>query len=112
MNASFAQAAAGRVSAVTLSPNTSNLIATAPGLAEQAEPCGAGLLVHTACSSIEEVGALLRIDHQTVTYFGLTDPEIERLARLAGRAGADRVVQAGEPWNSRQHGMDSICGMI
>ncbi len=95
MNASFALAADGRVSAVSLRPNTSNLIATAPGLAEQTKPCGAGLLVHTACSSIEEVCALLRIDHQTVTYFGLTDPEIESLARLAGRAGADRIMPVG-----------------
>jgi hypothetical protein len=96
MNASFAQAAVGRVSSVRLSPNTGNLVAAAPGLAEQTEPCGAGLLVHTSCTSIEEIAALLRVDHQTLTYFGLTAPELDRLAWLAGRAGADRVVPVGQ----------------
>lgn len=95
MNASFAQAAAGRVSAVMLRPSTSNLIATAPALAEQPDPCGAGLLMHAACGSVDEVAALLRVDHQTVTHFGLSSAELSTLAQLAGRAGADRVVPIG-----------------
>lgn len=95
VNASFSQAAAGRVSRVKLGPNASHLVASEARLAEQPDPCGAGLLVHAACASIDEICALLRRDHQTITYFGLTDAELERLARLAGRAGVDRIVPAG-----------------
>ncbi len=95
LSAAFGQAAAGRVTSVDLQPYTGGLIAASAVLAEQSAPCGAGLLVHAACPSLAALAELLRPDHQTVTYFGLTNAEREMLARGAGRAGADRVVPIG-----------------
>ena len=66
-----------------------------PSRAEPSEACGAGLLTHASCGSVDEVARALRADHQTITYFGLSDAERGALAREAGRAGVDRVVPVG-----------------
>jgi hypothetical protein len=95
IGSSFTLAASGRVSNALLQPNTSQLTAMAPELAEQPDPCGAGLLVHASCASVEEIAKLIGTGHQTVTHFGLDGAAVAQLAILAGRAGVDRVVPIG-----------------
>lgn len=96
LNASFAAAAGGTARQVVLGAYTASVLAVTPRQAEQAEPCGAGLLFHAVCHSLAEIASLLRPDHQTITYFGLGAADRNDLARLAGAAGADRVVPVGQ----------------
>ena len=91
----FVAAAEGRANAIRHQARTTAIYAKGPTVAESAEACGAGLLAHATMASIEELGAVLRPAHQTITYFGLDADQRERLAILAGRAGADRLVPVG-----------------
>lgn len=96
LNASFSAAAGGSASRVMLAAHSASVQAGALAQAEQADPCGAGLLFHAVCPSVGEAAALLRPDHQTITYFGLGDANRNALARQAGTAGVDRVVPVGQ----------------
>jgi len=95
INFAFAAAAEGRAEAIRHQAWTTAVYATNPAAAESADACGAGLLSHALIVSIDELEAVLRRDHQTITYFGLDTGQRERLARIAGRAGADRLVPVG-----------------
>ncbi|HWA10166.1 MAG TPA: acyl-CoA reductase [Opitutaceae bacterium] len=95
INFAFAAAASGTASSLRHRPHTTTVVAAASGSAEPAETCGAGLLNHALGATLEELATGLRPEHQTITHFGLADAERDRLARLAGRAGADRVVPIG-----------------
>lgn len=95
INAAFSAAASGQAERVALGRHSSALVATSPADTEQRDPCGAGLLYHTSCLSLAQVGGLLRPDHQTITYFGLSEHERSDLAMLAGVAGVDRIVPCG-----------------
>jgi hypothetical protein len=103
MNAAFSGAAEGATAKICLEPHTATIIATEPKLAETASACGAGLLIHAACSSLDEVTVLLRVEHQTITYFGLSVNERERFALLAGKAGVDRLVPIGRALDFEPH---------
>ncbi len=91
----FAAAAEGRAVSLTHTPHTTAVHAVDPNSAEPAELCGGGLLVHVHGGSLDDMEPRLRIDHQTVTYFGLDARGLDRLAELAGRAGVDRLVPVG-----------------
>ena len=95
LNFAFAAAADGVATALQHRPHTTAVRAGDASRAEPAEACGAGLLTHASCGSVDEVARALRADHQTITYFGLSDAERGALAREAGRAGVDRVVPVG-----------------
>ncbi len=91
----FAAAAEGRAVALTHSPHTTADHAVDSSVAEPAELCGGGLLVHVHGGSLEELEPRLRVDHQTISYFGLDAAGLDRLAALAGVAGVDRLVPVG-----------------
>ena len=95
INFAFTAAAEGRADAIRHQAWTTAVFVTNSTVAESADACGAGLLAHAIVASIDELGAVLRPDHQTITYFGLDTDQRERLAILAGRAGADRLVPVG-----------------
>lgn len=95
INFAFAAAAGGGVGHLQHRSHTTTVWAANAALAEPAETCGAGLLTHAACATIGELAGLLRRDHQTITYFGLSEPDRSKLARDAGTAGVDRVVPIG-----------------
>jgi hypothetical protein len=95
LNHAFGAAAGGTVIGVWHEPHTTGMLARTPAAAEAKEPCGVGLITHVACANLAEIGGLMRRDHQTVTYFGLTEAERDELAVWAGRAGVDRVVPVG-----------------
>ena len=96
LNFAFGAAAEGRADELCHQPHTTQVFSPGANSAESAEPCGAGLLAHTAVDSVRSVPSLLGRHHQTITYFGLTDAERDDLAREAGRAGVDRVVPVGQ----------------
>ena len=91
----FGAAAEGRAVLLTHAPHTTAVHTVDPSSAEPAELCGGGLLVHVHGGSLDDLGPLLRTDHQTVTYFGLDKPGLDRLAAFAGLAGVDRIVPVG-----------------
>ncbi|MGA3006375.1 MAG: acyl-CoA reductase [Opitutaceae bacterium] len=95
LNHAFDAAAKGEIIDFVHEPHATQLQARDARSAEADEPCGAGLLNHATLESVEAIGPLLRRDHQTITYFGLTDAEKHSLAALAGRAGVDRIVPVG-----------------
>jgi hypothetical protein len=92
---SFDRAAAGAASFVEHRCHTTQVAATLPSEAEPEEACGAGLLNHGFLASVGELTPLLRRDHQTISYFGLTELERGDLAQGAGMAGVDRIVPIG-----------------
>lgn len=91
----FAAAAEGRAASLTHGPHSTAVYAVNPKSAEAAELCGGGYLIHVNGSSLEDLESRFRIDHQTVTYFGLDAAGLDRLAAFAGRAGVDRIVPVG-----------------
>ena len=95
LNFAFGAVADGRADELSHQPHTTRVFSPKANSAELAEPCGAGLLAHTAVDSVTAVPVLLRRHHQTITYFGLMESERDALARDAGRAGVDRVVPVG-----------------
>lgn len=96
LNFAFGAVAEGRADELSHQPHTTRVFSSRANSAELAEPCGAGLLAHTAVGSVISVPLLLGRHHQTITYFGLTDAERDDLAREAGRAGVDRIVPVGQ----------------
>ena len=103
LNAAFAGAASGAANRVALGAHTASLEASQPAHAEQANPCGASLLFHAVCGTVTELAVLLRPDHQTITYFGLSAEDRNRLAGLAGVAGVDRLVPIGQALDFSPH---------
>lgn len=95
LNFAFDAAAAGVASGLRHRMHTTTVLAAGAAAAAPAEACGAGLLTHAACTSVAELAAWLRREHQTITYFGLGEAERGELARGAGRAGVDRIVPIG-----------------
>lgn len=95
VNHAFATAAAGKALEIDHQPHTTAVAASSVADAEPAEICGAGLLHHAHLQSLDELTTHLRIDHQTITYFGLADADRDALALSSGRAGVDRVVPVG-----------------
>lgn len=96
LNFAFGAVAEGRADELSHHPHTTAVFSPRANSAELAEPCGAGLLAHTAVDSVSSVPLLLGRHHQTIMYFGLTNAERDDLARDAGRAGVDRVVPVGQ----------------
>jgi hypothetical protein len=92
---SFAAAAEGRADSLTHAPQTTAVHGIDPSLADPSELCGGGLLIHINGGLVSDLEARLRIDHQTVTHFGLDDAVLDRLALSAGAAGIDRLVPVG-----------------
>jgi hypothetical protein len=92
----FGAVAEGRADDLSHQPHTTRVFSPVAKAAELAEPCGAGLLTHTAVDSVRSVPLVLGRHHQTITYFGLTEVERDDLALKAGRAGVDRVVPVGQ----------------
>ncbi len=103
LNAAFAGAASGAAHRVTLGAHTASLEASQPVYAEQADPCGSSLLFHASCGTVAELASMLRPDHQTITYFGLSAEHLDQLADLAGGAGVDRVVPIGQALDFSPH---------
>lgn len=96
----FALAAAGEAEGFEHRPHTTT-VASSP--AEPAELCGAGLLMHSTVGDLRGLGEYLRIDHQTITYFGLDAAQRDELAGMAGRAGVDRIVPVGRALDFGPH---------
>ena len=92
---SFDRAASGAASSVNHRPHTTQVASTSPSDAEAEEACGAGLLNNAFLASVGELTPLLRRNHQTISYFGLTERERGDLALGAGKAGVDRIVPIG-----------------
>lgn len=91
----FLAAGGGRAASIAHAPHTTAVHAFEQISVEPAELCGGGLLIHINGGSLDALEARLRIDHQTVTYFGLDGVSLNRLAAFAGRAGVDRLVPVG-----------------
>ena len=68
----------------------------APGTPVYKRHCGAGLFTHVPVATVEEVAAAAGPADQTLTHFGFSDAELDRLAEAAGRCGVDRIVPVGE----------------
>jgi hypothetical protein len=100
---SFGAFANGRAVELSHLPHSTRILAVSVAEAERMEPCGNGLLVHALADSMDVLISRLRQDHQTITYFGLSDAEKDRFARLAGRAGADRIVPIGHALDFGPH---------
>jgi hypothetical protein len=95
VNFAFDLAAKGRVTELSHQPHTTHVLAFEATQAEPVDPCGVGLLNHAMVESLDAISPLLRKDHQTITYFGLSEADRDRLGQQAGRAGVDRVVPVG-----------------
>ncbi|MBM3853026.1 MAG: hypothetical protein FJ399_07705, partial [Verrucomicrobia bacterium] len=95
LNFAFGAAAEGRAGDLQHLSHTTQVFAAKAQMAELPEPCGAGLLAHTAVESVGVIPPMLDRHHQTITHFGLTAAERDELAGKAGRAGVDRVVPVG-----------------
>ena len=59
------------------------------------ETCGGGLLQH-AWARLPEIVSFAREEDQTLVHFGLSEVELEELARGAGLRGLDRLVPVGQ----------------
>jgi hypothetical protein len=103
MTHSFDRAASGAASSVEHRPHTTQVAVAFPPDAEADEACGAGLLNHGFLPSIGALAPLLRRDHQTISYFGLTELERGDLAGGAGMAGLDRIVPIGRALDFGPH---------
>lgn len=95
MNFSFGEVAAGIASGVVHRAHSTQVAVANPGLAVARPQCGVGLLYNSMVSDFNEVAAVVGTEHQTITYFGLTNRERDELAMSAGRAGVDRLVPVG-----------------
>ncbi len=91
----FDLAASGTVAELKQFAHSASLTASDAAVAQSKDPCGAGLLTNAIVPSLDAIPPLLDAESQTITYFGLSPANRERLALLAGRAGADRIVPAG-----------------
>jgi hypothetical protein len=91
----FGAIAEGRAVELNHLPHSTHIVADSVIDAKSSEPCGNGLLVHAMAVSLEVLMQQLRQNHQTITYFGLSETERDQLARQAGRAGVDRIVPVG-----------------
>jgi acyl-CoA reductase LuxC len=91
----FDAAARGVAMRLDHQSHTTQVVASSAKLAEPADPCGVGLLTHASLGSVDELVPLIGRNHQTVTYFGLSPADRERVAEDGGRAGIDRVVPVG-----------------
>ena len=95
LNHAFGLAAEGAVERVDHHPHTTHVISSGPACVDAAHSCGAGLLRHFTVGSVGDVVPFLGRQHQTISYFGLTEAERESLAQGAGIAGVDRLVPIG-----------------
>jgi hypothetical protein len=91
----FDAAARGAALSLRHQSHTTQVVAASAKQAEPADPCGVGLLNHAALRSVGDLVPLVGRHHQTVTYFGLSIADREKLAEDGGRAGIDRIVPVG-----------------
>src|SRR6185312_7532932 len=57
--------------------------------------CGAGYFYTQPLGELSEIKSMINKKIQTLSYYGLTDPEIKELAELSAGSGIDRIVPIG-----------------
>jgi hypothetical protein len=73
--------------------------------------CGAGLMTHTHLKSLDAIADFVAESDQTITFAGLDELQLARLAAIAGMRGVDRIVQMGQAlaFDAVWDGFDLLC---
>lgn len=58
--------------------------------------CGGGFLRHVSINAVDQLGSYVSPNDQTVSYYGLSDDQLQIIARTCGPRGVDRIVPAGQ----------------
>jgi hypothetical protein len=92
----FLLAADGLITKLRCQPHLTSTELSEPMPALERLEVGTGFLSHRFLNSLEAIAAEMTPEHQTLSHFGLSDEQLQHLAKLGGARGLDRLVPIGK----------------